>query len=136
MGTINQVKQQGQSDTPLLLFRCVMPSGDVECWSTNAISYNGDQYTARVLKHDLFDLQLAAGDAMDGISQLTLILANADAEMSELNQAIGFKGSQLTVYFVFANLASGLITTESTVLFSGIAGDPDLITEESLQLSF
>ena len=136
MGTINQVKQLAQSDTPLLLFRCVMPSGDVECWGTHGIVFNGETYNARVLKHDLFDLQLAAGDAMDGISQLSLVLANADSFMSELNRAIGFKGSQLTVYFVFADLPSASITTESTVLFSGIAGDPDLITEDSLQLSF
>lgn len=136
MGTLNQVKQLPQADTPLLLFRCVMASGDVECWSTNAISFNGDAYIARVLRHELFDLQLAAGDAMDGVSQLTLVLANADAEMSELNRAIGFKGAQLTVYFVFADLPSSTIITESTVLFAGIAGDPDLITEESLQLSF
>ncbi|MCU1291301.1 MAG: hypothetical protein JWP08_151, partial [Bryobacterales bacterium] len=136
MGTINQVKQLAEADTPLLLFRCVMPSGDVQCWSTHSISFNGDSYTARVLRHDLFELQLASGDSMDGISRLTLTLANADSTMSELNRAIGFKGTQLTVYFVFADLPSSSITTESTVLFRGIAGDPDLITEDSLQLSF
>ena len=136
MGTINQVKQSAEADTPLLLFRCVMPSGDVECWSTHSISFNGDAYAARVLKHDLFDLQLAAGDAMDGVSQLTLTLANADLMMSELNRAIGFKGAQLTVYFVFADLPSSTITTESVVLFNGIGGDPDLITEDLCRLSF
>src|ERR1700753_4164331 len=134
MAAINEVKQYPESDTPLLLFRCVLPSGDVECWGTHAIGFNGEFYAARVLKHNLFDLQLSADDAMDGISQLSITLANADSAVSELNWAIGFKGSQLTVSFAFATLPNGMITTESTILFRGIASDPDQITEDSLRL--
>ena len=136
MGTINQIKQLAEADTPLLFFECILPSGDSEYWSTHSIGLNGQSYSARVLKHNLFDLQLSADDAMDGISQLSITLANADSALSELNAAIGFKGSKLTVYFAFADLPSGTITTETTVLFRGIAGDPDLITEDALTLTF
>ncbi len=142
MGTINQIKQLAEADTPLLFFECVLPSGDTEYWSTHFINFDGQPYLARVLKHNLFDLQLSADDAMDGISQLSVTLANADSTLSELNAALksegfnGFKGSQLTVYFAFADLPSLTITTESTVLFRGIAGDPDEIAEDSLSLSF
>ncbi len=100
------------------------------------MQFNGNQYEARILKYDLFDLQLSADDAMEGISQLSLTLANADSALSQINSAIGFKGAQLTVYFAFADLVIGSITTESTVLFRGVAGDPDEITEDSLALSF
>ncbi|HEX4163877.1 MAG TPA: phage tail protein [Bryobacteraceae bacterium] len=144
MGTINVVKQLAEADTPLLFFQCVLPSGDTEYWSTHSIEFNGAAYSARVLKHNLFDLQLSADDAMDGISQLSITLANADSYLSELNAAlsqgtnatVGLKGTKLTVYFAFADLPSGTITTESTVLFQGVAGDPDLITEDSLTLTF
>ena len=136
MGTINEVKQMAEADTPLLFFQCVLPSGDTEYWSTHSIVFGGNQYYARVLKHDLFDLQLSADDAMDGISQLSITLANADSALSELNAALGFKGSALTVFFAFADLSSGTVTTENTVLFHGVAGDPDLITEDSLTLTF
>ena len=136
MGTINQVKQLAETDTPLLFFQCVLPSGDTEYWSTHTILFNGQAYSARVLKHNLFDLQLSADDAMDGVSQLSLTLANADSALSELNAAIGFKGAQLTVYFAFADLQHLTITTESTVLFRGLAGDPDEIAEDALKLSF
>ena len=136
MPTINQVKQLAEADTPLLFFQCVLPSGDIECWSSHSIAFDGQIYSARVLKHNLFDLQLSADDAMDGISQLSLTLANADSALSQLNAAIGLKGTQLTVYFAFADLPSLTITTESTVLFRGIAGDPDEITEDSLSISF
>ncbi|MDQ2841576.1 MAG: hypothetical protein M3Y72_11175 [Acidobacteriota bacterium] len=136
MATINQVKQLPETDTPLLFFDCILPSGDSQYWSTHAIQFNGQNYSARVLKHDLFDLQLSSDDAMDGISQLSLTLANADSAISQLNATTGLKGSGLTVYFAFADLPSGTITTESTVLFRGVAGDPDLITEDALTLTF
>ena len=110
MATINQIKQSPQSDTPLLLFQCVLPSGAIEYWSTHKITFNGQVYSARVLKHNLFELQLSADEAMDGISQLALTLANADSVLSQLNASVqngsgasGFKGSQLTVLFVFAD---------------------------------
>jgi hypothetical protein len=136
MATINAIKQLAEADTPLLLFKCVLPSGDAEFWCTHAIRFNGNFYSARVLKYDLFDLQLSADDAMDGISQLSLTLANADSALSQLNSAIGFKGSQLTVYFAFADLTTGSITSENTVLFRGVAGNPDEIAEDCLLLSF
>ncbi len=136
MATLNQIKQLAESDTPLLFFQCILPSGDTQYWSTHSITFAGQDYSARVLKHNLFELQLSADDAMDGLSQLSLTLANADSNLSELNAAIGFKGSQLTVWFAFADLPSGTITTESMVLFRGVAGDPDSITEQALTLSF
>lgn len=136
MATINAVKQLAETDTPLLFFQCVMPSGDTEYWCTHSINFNGVSYSARVLKHNLFDLQLSADDAMDGITQLSITLANADSALSQLNAVIGFKGSQLTVFFAFADLTTLTITTESTVLFQGIAGDPDEITEDAFTLSF
>lgn len=136
MGTINQIKQLAETDTPLLFFQCVLPSGDTQYWCSHAIAFNSQQYAARVLKHNLFDLQLSADDAMDGISQLSVTLANADSLLSELNYQIGFKGSQLTVYFAFADLPSGTITTESTILFRGVGSDPDEITEDALRLTF
>ncbi len=136
MNTINIVKELDQADTPLLLFECTLASGDVERWSSSAIVFAGNPYSARVLKHNLFDLQLSADDAMDGMSQLSLTLANADSILSEIQAEIGFKGAQLTVYFAFADLTTGAITTESTILFRGVAGDPDLIAEDSLKVTF
>jgi hypothetical protein len=135
MPTINQVKQLAEADTPLLFFECTLPSGDTEYWSTHSIVFNGEAYAARVLKHNLFDLQLSADDAMDGITQLSLTLANADSALSEVNAAIGFKGTQVTVHFAFADLQTLQITTESTILFRGIAGDPDDIAEDSFTQS-
>jgi hypothetical protein len=136
MSTINQIKQLAEADTPLLFFQCVLPSGDVQYWSTYAIPFAGNNYAARVLKHNLFDLQLCADDAMDGLTRLSLTLANADSELSQLNTAIGFKGSQLTAYFAFVDLPGQTVTSESTVLFQGAAGDPDQIGEDFLTLSF
>ncbi len=136
--TINYVKELAEADTPLLFFECVLPSDSVptQYWCTHAIPLNGTPYEARILRHNLFDLQLSADNAMDGITQLSITLADADAQLAQLNADYGFKGAELTVYFAFADLVTGTITTESTVLFSGIAGDPDEIAEDSLSLTF
>jgi hypothetical protein len=136
MATINTIKNSSVPDTPLLFFQCALPSGDTEYWCTHGMAFNGAVYAPRILKHNLFDLALSADDAMDGLSQVSLTLANADGEMTELNLELGLKGSQLTVYFAFVNLSTGTVTTESTVLFRGIAGDPDETTEEFLSLTF
>ncbi|HEX4772718.1 MAG TPA: phage tail protein [Bryobacteraceae bacterium] len=136
MATINQAKQLAEADTPLLFFQCVLPSGINEYWCTHATSFAGQTYAARILKHNLFELQLSADDAMDGISQLSITLANADSYMSEINREVGFKGTQLTVFVAFASLPRQTVTTESTVLFRGVAGDPDEITEDSLRVTF
>src|SRR3954452_4850360 len=101
-----------------------------------SVNFDGNSYRAQVLEHKLLELQLSADEAMDGISQLTLRLANADSRLSELNSAIGFKGSQLVVSFAFADLSSLNVSTESTILFRGVAGDADEVTEDSLTLSF
>ena len=136
MATINQVKQLAVADTPILFFQCEMPSGDLYYWSSHSVLFSGQQYAARVLKHNLFTLQLSADDVMDSMSQLSIVLGNADAMMSELNAAIGFRGAQLTVYFAFVDLPSGVVTTEATMLFRGVAGDPSEITEDTLTLNF
>ncbi len=136
MPTINEVKQNPEADSPLLFFQCTLSSGDVYHWSTHTVMFGGASYSARVLRHNLFDLQLSGDDAMDGVSQVSLTLANADSFLSELNREIGLKGAQLVIYFAFADLPSGTITTESTTLFRGVAGDPDEITEEWLRITF
>jgi hypothetical protein len=42
----------------------------------------------------------------------------------------------VTVAFVFADIAASSVTTESTVVFRGTAGDPDEISEETLTVIF
>ena len=136
MGTINQIKQLAETDTPLLLFQCTLPSGDTAYWSTHSIQFNGQSYAAKVLKHNLFDLQLSADDAMDGISQLSLNSGERRFHDLAIGRRNWIERIQLTVYFAFADLPSLTITSESTVLFRGIAGDPDEIGEDFLNLSF
>ena len=65
MATINDIKEQSTTETPLLLFECVLNSGAVERWSTHAAMVNGQQYAARVLRHDLFEMQSGGIDGID-----------------------------------------------------------------------
>src|SRR5450432_2778076 len=135
MSTIFQIKEQSTPETPLLLFDCVLPDGSAEHWSTQAVKVNGVSYTGRVVRHNLFEMQTAAGQGVDSIPKLSIDLANADSHFSELERETGFKGAKLTATFVFFDLKLGAAGTETAVLFQGIANPPELITETAFRLS-
>lgn len=101
MATINDLKELEVPGTPLFLFDCTLPSGDVQHWSTHAVAINGQAYLARVLKHNLFELNSSPEAATDGTSKVSITLANADSFLSAIERNVGWKGSQLTVTFLF-----------------------------------
>jgi hypothetical protein len=134
--TINDLKQLETPGTPLFLFECTLTSGDVQLWSTHKVTVDGKLYLARILKHNLFDLRSSSDEATDGISKITITLANADAFLSSIERNVGWKGAQLTIRFLFFDLTNAAPLSESSVVFRGVANPPDQSNESSLQLSF
>src|SRR5260370_39295789 len=104
MPTIFQAKEQTVTDTPLLLFDCVLANGVTERWSTYALPLGSDQYAARVVKHNVFEFQSASDRAVDAIPRLSIDLANADSHFSEIERSVGWKGAKITASFVFYDL--------------------------------
>jgi hypothetical protein len=136
MTTIDVLKELEVPGTPLLLFNCTLPTGDVQYWSTHNVTVNGKQYLSRVLKHNIFDLNSSPEAATDGVSIVSITLANADAFLSSIERDIGWKGSDLVVTFLFFDLTSQVVVSNSQVVFRGIANPPDQSTESTLRLSF
>jgi hypothetical protein len=136
MTTINVLKELEVPGTPLFLFDCTLPTGDVQHWSTHNVTVNGQQYLSRVLKHNVFDLNSSPEAATDGVSIVSITLANADAFLSSIERDIGWKGSDLVVTFLFFNLTNQVVASNSQVVFRGIANPPDQSTESTLRLSF
>ena len=135
MPTIFSLKEQSIPDSPLILFDCTLADGTVEHWSTQAITVNQTRYVGRVIRHNLFEIQTAANQGVDSIPKISVELANADSHFSELEHNTGFKGAKLLVQVAFFDLKRGLITSESAVLFQGIANPPEAITETTFRLS-
>ncbi len=133
---LNALKEQEVPGTPLLLFDCTLSSGDVERWSTHNVTANGQQYLDRVLKHNVFNLESSPDAATDGVSNVSITLANADAFLSSIERNIGWKGAWLTVTFLFFDLTNGVALSDSQVAFHGVANPPDESTESTLRLSF
>ena len=102
MATIDELKEQQAPPTPLFLFDCVLSSGSTERWSTHALTFSGNAYNARLLKHNLFQLRAGTNDGLDGSAKITVTLANADSHFSEIERETGFKGSQVTITFLFS----------------------------------
>ena len=136
MTTINDLKALETPGTPLFLCDCVLPSGDVQSWSTHKVTYQGTTYSARILGHTLFDLRSSSDEATDGVSKISLTLANADALLSPVERNVGWKGSQLTIRFLFFDLTAGAALSDAAVVFRGTANAPDESTESTLKLSF
>src|SRR5277367_6520819 len=134
--TINDLKVLETPGTPLFVCDCTLPSGDVQRWSTHSVVYLGNTYSARIVQHTLFDLRSSSDEATDGISKIALTLANADAELSGIERNVGWKGSQLTIQFLFFDLTAGSPLSDATVVFRGTANAPDESTESTLKLSF
>ena len=119
MASIHTIKEQTTPDTPLLLFECVMPDGTVERWCTHQVRVDGQTYSARVLSHNVFEMRGGSEDGVDGVSRVSLTLANADSRFSQLERNAGIKGAKLTVRFAFYDLKADAATTAATVLFRG-----------------
>ena len=136
MPTIDQIKEQETTATPLFLFECVLPSGAAERWSTHAVMFEGNNYAARLLRHNLFDVRLASEEGFDGAVKISVTLANADSHYSQVERETGFKGAKVTIRFLFFDLAAGTAASEARVVFQGIADTPDEITEALLRITF
>jgi hypothetical protein len=136
MPTINDLKELEVPGTPLFLFDCTLKSGDVQRWSTHPVTVNGQAYLARVLKHNLFELNSSPEAATDGVSKVSITLANADSFFSAIERNIGWKGAQVTVTFLFFDLMNAIAASDSRIVFRGIANPPDESTESTLRLSF
>ena len=136
MATINDLKEQEVPGTPLFLFDCTLRSGDIQRWSTHKVVVNGQQYLSRILKHNLFDLSSSPEATTDAVSKVSITLSNADSFLSSIERNIGWKGSQLTVSFMFFDLKNGVPASDNEVVFRGVANPPDQSTESALRLSF
>jgi len=135
MLSIYDLKELAVTDTPLLLFQCVLQNGQTEYWSTHQVTYSGNTYAPRVMKHNVFAVQTSSDQGVDAIPRVSLSMANADSYFSELERSVGWKGATLTVTFLFYNLLEGAATSNAAVLFQGIVNPPEQSTESLFQLS-
>ncbi len=135
MSTIFDFKEQAVTDAPLLVFDCVLSDGTTERWSTHAVTVASHAYNARILQHDVFELQASSTQGIDVVPRISLVLANADSHFSEIERATGWKGARLTIGLVFYDLRNDVALTARTVIFQGICNPPDQIRESTFHLS-
>ncbi|HVY94344.1 MAG TPA: hypothetical protein VHA14_16400, partial [Bryobacteraceae bacterium] len=135
MQTIYELKEQAVTDTPLLVFDCTLADGQVERWSTHQVTVNGNLYAARVLQHNIFEMQTASDQGVDGIPRISIVLANADGHCSEIERSTGWKGARLSVGFLFYDLRQNRPATDCSVIFQGLCNPPDEIREGTFRIT-
>src|SRR5262245_31236453 len=129
MPTIFEEKEQAITETPLLVFDCVLVDGQTERWSTHRVTVDGAIYEARVMRHNVFEIQAGTELGVDGIPRISLALANVDSHFSEIERSTGWKGARLTASFLFYDLPNDSPATEKAVIFQGICNPPEEIGE-------
>jgi len=135
METVSELKGLAVTDAPLMIFDCALPNGEYEYWCTHKITVGTTQYAARVLQHTAFDIQTASDQGVDGSPTITLLLANADSHLSEIEQSTGFRGAKVTISFLFYDLRNDIPLTDAVAVFQGICNSPDQIKEATLRLT-
>ena len=128
-------KEQTDPGTPLFFFDCTLSDGAVQRWSSQTLTWNGQQYNGRVLRHNLFEAQLASDTQAGGPPRLSFELANADSLLSQVEQQSGFKGARLVVRLVFFDLQTAAPSSGPVTIFRGLVNPPELITETSFRLT-
>ena len=135
MQSIFDLRGAEVTDTPLLVFDCVLPNGQTEHWSTHGVTAGGTTYAARVLQHTIFEIQTASDQGVDGVPRISMVLANADSHFSEIERSCGWKGARLTVGFLFYDLRNGAALTDTSVIFQGTCNPPDEIREGTFRIT-
>jgi hypothetical protein len=135
MRTISDLKEQSVTDTPLIVFNCVLSNGQTEYWCTHTVTAGGNTYASRVIQHSAFDIQTASDQGIDGSPQISIVLANADSHFSEIQRSVGWKGAHLTVGVLFYDLPNNAALTDIAVVFQGICNPPDRSDESTFRLT-
>ena len=136
MQTIDELKEQEATPAPVFLFDCTLRTGVVERWSTHAVAFESNDYAARLLRHNLFELRASSDDGLDSTAKISVTLGNADSHFSQIERETGFKGGQLTIRLVFFDFSTGLAVSEARVLFRGVGNSAVEITESAFRVTF
>ena len=105
MQTIFELKEQAVTDTPLLVFDCVL-AGRTDGALEHARGDGGRRWTtARECCATMCSsFRRRRDQGIDGVPRISLVLANADSHCSQIERAIGWKGARLTAALVFYDL--------------------------------
>ncbi|HBY60805.1 MAG TPA: hypothetical protein DEH78_13365, partial [Solibacterales bacterium] len=90
----------------------------------------------RVVRHNLFEFKSSSEDGFDAVTRLAVSLSNVDSHFSQVERSTGWKGSRVTVRFVFYDLKEQLPVSDPFPLFLGVGNPPEEITETEIRLSF
>src|SRR3974377_1499814 len=129
MQSIFDLRGAKVTDTPLLVFDCLLANGQTEHWSTHGVTAGATTYAARVLQHTIFEIQTASDQGVRGGPGISIVLANADSHFSEIERSCGWKGARLTVGFLFYDLRNGAALTDTSVILQGTCNAPAEIQE-------
>lgn len=130
MPTIADIKELAQANTPIVVFDLTFPDGTLKYFATHAVTFNTHVYEARVLTHNISGVQSMNETGLDLPPTAQFELADADTEMTQLQNTLGFKGAAVVATFFIMNVATQLpASSDSLVRFVGTCNAPQDMSE-------
>lgn len=135
MSTIAELKELEQAETPLVLFDITFEDATTRHFSTVACTVGGTDYEERVARHNLFEVQSYSEEGLDRIPRITLVLMNADSQMSQLDNSKGFKGARVVATFLFLVSVGASVSSDTLVPFRGVLNAPESVDAVEMTVS-
>ena len=117
MQSAYDLKERAATEAPLLLFDCELRDGRTERWSTHKVRVDGSEYEPRVIRHTLFEVQTSSDQGVDAIPRVSIVLANADSYLSQLERNVGLKGAKSVYAFCFTTCETALLSRTASCCF-------------------
>jgi hypothetical protein len=134
VGTITAAKELALGYQPLLLAEFTFLSGPKLRVASHPLNsaeggyqYGGYDWLARVMSYDITATQALSESGIDYTPQVTVNMADTNRDIwINFEQAVGFKGAQLKLTFVFWNVGANDFSSDSLVKFVGFCGSPQI----------
>jgi hypothetical protein len=114
VATIAEQKSALVKWTPVVLFNVTLKDGTPRYWAKQGVTFAGNPYLAIVLEHSELKIEGNGVYGVDAVTQISLTLNNADANLNSLIAPANWQGGIIQPRFIFV-APDGTTTTDSIV---------------------
>lgn len=133
MSTINALKEQAQTWTPLHMIDFTWASGATLSVCTHAVTFNGTTYLPRVTAQQIDQTQALSPTGIDIPPNVKITMADSDKSMWAIEVAQKFRGARMQVTFAYCDLST-MTFSDSVIPFVGRCDRPE-VNDQTLAVS-
>ena len=122
---INVEKEKAVSAAPVLLADITFYGGVTRYYASQAVTFGGNTYVARVANQEIAAAQAMGESGIDVPATVNLRLADPDYWVWNNDEmGAGFRGSEVLLRLVFFEPTTGEVSSDARVVFRGVCREP------------